>query len=261
VKSPLKVAVFQMATTFDVLVNARKVKAAIESAAGLGANLLILPECALSGYLPRRDLDFGALETAEAEVARCAAGSALWLALGTTRRRGGKWRNVALLCSPGGTTSVYEKTHLTPDDALLFAAGDELPVFRAGAWTVAMQICFDMRFAENWRILRRKGAELVIHLSNASLSDGWKVPVLEGAIRSRAADNGMFVASANDARAPQMMVSAVCDPDGRDLARAPENEETILVAEIDRSAVKSNFLEARRTDLWGGPENAPFLLS
>jgi len=117
-----------------------------------------------------------------------------------------------------------------------------------------------MRFPENWRILRRRGAELVIHLSNASLGEGWKVPVLEGAVRSRAAENGMFVVSANDARRPQMMVSAICDPNGCDLARAPQDQEAIIYGELDRPAVKTGFLEARRTDLWAQPENRDLLL-
>jgi predicted amidohydrolase len=101
---------------------------------------------------------------------------------------------------------------------------------------------------------------MVIHLSNASMSAPWKVPVLEGAIRSRAAENGMFVVSANDARTPQMMVSAVCDPDGRDLARAPENEEALIYAELDRRLVKTDYLEARRLDLWNRPVNRAALL-
>jgi predicted amidohydrolase len=70
----------------------------------------------------------------------------------------------------------------------------------------------------------------------------------------------MFVVSANDARKPQMLVSAICDPDGRDLARAPLNVETVIYAELDRSAVKADFLNARRTDLWNLPENRGLLL-
>ena len=129
-----------------------------------------------------------------------------------------------------------------------------LPVFRVGEWKVGLQICFDMRFPENWRILRRQGAELILHLSNASTGAAWKVPVLEGTVRCRAAENGMFVVSANDARPPQMMVSAICDPDGRHLACAKENREMIIYAELDRSAVKRDFLDARRTDLWSRPD-------
>jgi predicted amidohydrolase len=257
----VKVAVLQMATSADPEGNAAKVGQALQDADARGARLLVVPECALSGYLPARDLDFDALAAAEARVVEQVADVGLWLALGTTRLRDGSRRNTAVLYCPGGeVVGSYEKTHLTGADTPVFEPGDELPVFPLDDWTVGLQICFDMRFPENWRILRRKGAELIIHLSNASRSAAWKVPVLEGAVRSRAAENGMFVASANDARAPQMMVSAVCDPDGRDLARAAENEETLLVAELDRSGVKDDFLAVRRTDLWDRPEHRRLLL-
>ncbi len=255
----LKVAVLQMATADDVSANEQRIRAAIGEAGG--ADLLVVPECALSGYLPAADLDFAALAEAEGRLVAASAEAGLYLALGTTRERDGKWWNSALLHSPAGdVAAAYDKTHLMPGDAEVFAPGEGLPVFQVGEWTIGLQICFDMRFPENWRILRRKGAELVIHLSSASKSAPWKVPVLEGAIRGRASENGMFVVSANDARAPQMMVSAICDPDGCDLARAPENEEALLFAELDRSLVKDSFLTARRTDLWNEPENRSMLL-
>ena len=261
-RSPLKVAAFQMATADDVAANERRIHEGIAQAAEGGAGLLVLPECALSGYLPAPHLDYAGLAQAQDRIAAAVAGAGIWLALGTTSRQGGRLYNTALLLSPAGEAAArYDKTHLMPDEVRVFEPGRSLPVFSVGEWTVGIQICFDMRFAENWRILRRKGAQVVVHLSNASRSAAWKVPVLEGAVRSRAAENGMFVVSANDARRPQMMVSAILDPDGRDLARAPENREAMIFAELDRRAVTSGFLQARRTDLWSEPDHSRLLLS
>lgn len=260
-KSPLTAAAYQMATSSDVRQNADKLLGAVDEAAGEGAELLVVPECALSGYLPSEDLDFNALAEAREEIVRHTAEVGIWLALGTTRREGDDWWNTALLIAPDGRVAAqYDKTHGTGGDNEVFRAGGDLPVFRDGEWTYGIQICFDMRFPENWRILRRKGAEMIIHLSNASRSDAWKVPVLEGTVRARAAENGMFVVSANDARQPQMMVSAILDPDGKDLARAPENEECIIYADLDREQVKEDFLNCRRTDLWRREENRSLLL-
>ncbi len=260
-KPVLRAAALQMCTSDDIARNADRICSAIEEARDGGADLLVTPECALSGYPPPADLDFDALVEAEARLAESASAAGLWLAFGTTRRRSERWLNSAVLLSPAGEgLAEYGKTHLFGDDTEHFHAGERLPVFPCGEWTVGLQICFDMRFPENWRILRLKGAELVLHLSNASRSAAWKVPVLEGAVRSRAAENGMFVVSANDARPPQMMVSSICGPDGRDLARAAENEETLIFAELDRSAVKDEFLRLRRTDLWNRPENRSLLL-
>ncbi len=260
-ESPLRVAACQMETTHDVADNARDIHEAIDNASHKGVSLLVVPECALCGYLPRPDTDFGALARHQAELAGHAAQSDMWLALGTVRNGDDGWLNSALLFSPDGELyASYDKTHLMPGERGVFVPGNGLPIFRAGDWTFGIQICFDMRFPENWRILRRKGAELVLHLSSASRAAAWKVPVLEGAVRSRAAENGMFVVSANDAGVPQMMVSAICDPDGRDLARASENREEMLFAILDRAAAKSNYLDARRTDIWSRPEHRDLLL-
>jgi len=259
--SPLTAAAYQMATSSDVRQNADKILSAIAEATNEGAELLVVPECALSGYPPAEDLNLDALAEAQNQIAQHTAEAGIRLALGTTRREGDRWWNTALLIDPRGRVSArYDKTHGTGGDNRIFQPGEELPVFQDGPWTYGIQICFDMRFPENWRILRRKGAEMVIHLSNASRGDAWKIPVLEGTVRARAAENGMFVVTANDARQPQMMVSAIVDPDGKDLARAPANEECIIYAELDREGVKDDFLNCRRTDLWRREENRSFLL-
>jgi predicted amidohydrolase len=259
--STFRAAVLQMPTLNDVRANKKSIADGIIRAADAGADLLVTPECALSGYLPQQGLDFALLQDAQADLVELSSARGIWLALGTTCRRGDAWRNAALLYSPTGEQRArYDKTHMMPADCSVFEPGDALPVFHEGEWTFGIQICFDMRFPENWRILRRRGAEMVIHLSNASTCAGWKVPVLEGAVRSRAAENGMFVISANDSRTPQMMVSSIIDPHGRDLARAPLNEIALLIAEIDRAEVSDDFLSRRRTDLWDTDKHRPLLL-
>ena len=259
--SPLPVAAYQMATAFDVRENARKIHEAIDECAAGHSRLLVTPECALSGYLPPPDLDFDLLRELEAEIVAHAADADLYLALGTTTERNGDWLNTAKLFSPTGRPlATYDKTELTGADKGVFAPGKDLPVFEIGNWTVGLQICFDMRFPENWRILRQQGATVILHLSSASRSSGWKVPVLEGTIRCRAAENGMFVVSANDAREPQMLVSAICDPVGKHLAHAEENREMIIEATLDASELTEEYLSCRRTDLWNRPEYRRLLL-
>jgi len=260
-KSPLRVAALQMATTAEVESNAEKLRDAIDEAAEQDCELMVVPECALSGYLPARDLDFAALQEAQDDLVAHAGERGLWFVLGTTTRRDEGRFNTALLFSPDGDeVARYDKTQLTEGDKGAFLPGGELPVWRLGEWTVGLQICFDMRFPENWRILRRQGAEVVLHLSNASAGGAWKVPVLEGTIRCRAAENGMFVVSANDARVPQMLVSAICDPDGKHLASAEENREMLITATLDRKAVRTDYLQERRTDLWSSPDYRSLLL-
>ena len=241
----------------------RKIADAMAEAAGHGADLLVVPECALSGYLPQKDLDFDVLEEAERRLAAAAPPrpASTWPSAPRAARTASGATPPCSSRREGEEIARYDKTHGTRADNAVFTPGDALPVFKVGEWTVGLQICFDMRFPENWRILRRRGAELVIHLSNASLGDGWKVPVLEGAIRSRAAENGMFVVSANDAR-------RAADDGQRHLrsataATSPARRRTRRPSSTARSTaadVTADFLDARRTDLWTQPENRDLLL-
>jgi predicted amidohydrolase len=257
----IKVAALQMATTSVVARNADKLHHAIDAAGSQEVNVLVVPECALSGYLPDPVLDEEVLAPARSELVSHAAKKNLWFALGCPTHRNGSWYNTALLYSPAGElVTTYDKTEFIQGDRAVFAPGEHLSVFEMEGWTVALQICFDMRFPENWRILRRKGADLVLHLSSAAGSAPWKVPVLEGTVRTRSAENGLFVVSANDARPPQMLVSAICDPLGKHLASAEENQEMLITATLDRREVRDDYLKARRTDLWNTPEHRPLLL-
>ncbi len=132
--SPLTAAAFQMATGFDVQENARKIQDAVANAAGCGADLLVVPECALSGYLPSKDLDFGVLEEAEQRLAGAAAEAGIYLALGTTRPGDGLWRNTALLYSPEGRQIArYDKTHGTGGDNAVSRPATSCPYSRSAS--------------------------------------------------------------------------------------------------------------------------------
>ncbi len=267
----LRVAVLQMATTGDIEENFGKLSAAIEEAANLQAALLVTPECALSGYFPEPDVDYNRIHALISELAQEAARYHLGLALGSAVKENGFIYNRAFLFDRSGRLlGFYDKVALTgyPDgcsDAACFTRGSSFPVFQFEGHTVGLQICFDMRFPENWRILREQGAQLVLHLSNASNGGEWKRPVLAGTIACRAAETGLFIASSNDARPPQMMVSTINDPNGCAMAVAEPDAETMIFADLDLDPEKEWFADGinrgRPVDVWSRPEYAKRLLS
>lgn len=260
-KEELPVGALQMATASDIEANAQKIHDGIDRAADRHLRVLVTPECALSGYLPDPVLEEEALKRARRDVVSHATDNDLWLAVGCPTRRNSKWYNTALVYTPDGELRArYDKTELMPGDHTVFTPGEGLPVFDLDGWIVGLQICFDMRFPENWRILRRKGAEAVLHLSSAAGSAAWKVPVLEGTVRCRAAENGNFIVSANDARKPQMMVSAICDPLGKHIASAKENQEELIAGTLNHDEISVDYLRRRRTDLWNRDEHRRLLL-
>ena len=118
-------------------------------------------------------------------------------------------------------------------------------------------ICFDVRFAELFRILALEGAQLIVVPAAFNMTTGpahWEL-----LFRARALDNQCFLAGCAPARDEtagyvSYAHSLVCDPWGRVQAQAGAAPE-LLICDIDLAqadAVRAQIpvLRARRTDLY-----------
>ena len=256
----LTVAAAQMNVTGDHEGNRDSIIGCLREAADRGIDVLVLPECALSGYPPMDipsldDLDPGLIDGCIDEIRDAAAKHRMWVCLGTAAFRKGSWYNSALLISREGEIAAeYSKVHLCESDAVCFEQGDDLPVISLEGIPVGMQICFDVRFPESWRVLKAKGARVLFHLVNASEGDRWgmlwKLPIYNSTIRCRAAENAYYVVSANDSGPMQFAQSMIVDPQGMLLAMANQEKEEIISAELCPDDVNDEWFETRRTDLY-----------
>ncbi|MCY3020152.1 MAG: carbon-nitrogen hydrolase family protein [Planctomycetota bacterium] len=84
-----------------------------------------------------------------------------------TRRAGKFWNSAVVLDRGGGIAGIYDKVWpvtTTPDYTLLeegITPGQDVPVFDLDIGRIGIQICFDINFREDWRLLAEKGARLV----------------------------------------------------------------------------------------------------
>ncbi|MDO8587717.1 MAG: carbon-nitrogen hydrolase family protein [Armatimonadota bacterium] len=251
----VKIAAFQMFVTPDVDKNLEKIRGAMSTAAGSGSDVLVLPECAVSGYPPlhhreKSDIDLSRISEANAEIVELAARHGVWVIGGTITRNDRTLYNSALVISPRGLIGQYDKMHLIGGDGLFFGKGQTLPTFDFGGAPFGVQICYDARFPEPFRYLKGQGATAVFCIFNACEGATWKVPVLEGTCRSRAAENHFHMVAVNAAGPLQMVVSRICDPDGVSLAEAKADTEEMVYARLDLSSVGPGFYADRRTDLY-----------
>ena len=239
----LRVAAYQFATGEEPEENTERVLSAMGRAARQMADILVLPECCLSGYLPSNDLDGRLIRRLLSSIRDRCRELRLGVVVGTAVREGDRLYNRAYLFSKAGRKiGTYDKVALTGwGDAGIFAAGEKINTFTFERVRVGMQICYDMRYPENWRILRSQGVRVVFLLVNASEGGAWKRPVLTGTAACRTSENGIFVVAANDARPPQMMTSSIHDPDGRLLAMAKPDTEEMIVADLELSPSKKWF--------------------
>jgi beta-ureidopropionase len=86
-----------------------------------------------------------------------------------TRREGKVYNSAVLIDRSGSITGIYDKACPVTTSADYTELEDgvtpgpvDIPVFDLDFGRVAVQICFDIGFPENWELLRKKGAQLVL---------------------------------------------------------------------------------------------------
>ena len=238
----MRIAALQMhAIAGDGDANIERIAAAAADAAAGGAKLLIVPELAVTGY--------GAGEAGFARLASPATGdvaarlgaiarqNSLAIVAGFAEQDGAKTYNSALFTDGIGTNAVYRKSHLYGDyERAAFRASPPASVMvELGGIRLGMLICYDVEFPENVRRLALAGAELVV--VPTALPKGASGSFIAGhMIQVRAFENQVFVAYINhcgeDDRFTYAGLSRIAAPDGRLLAEAPAEGETLLFAEI-----------------------------
>jgi predicted amidohydrolase len=214
--------------------------ARLEEAVAARAQLLVLPECAVPGYmfdsaedaLPFAEEIPGPTTEALAEACRRLDAHVV---CGLLERDADVLHNAAVLVGPDGLVGTYRKTHLPFLGVDRFvAAGDELNVYETPLGRIGIEICYDLRFPEVTRTLALKGADLVAHPTNFPMAAKVQTDVITLA---RAAENRIYLLTANRVGKERWGEfcgwSQIVDPYGRRLAEAGETEEALLVAEVD----------------------------
>jgi predicted amidohydrolase len=224
-------------------------------------DLVVFPEGAVSGYAEDpaflQTIDTPILTAALATLWNEAALRQIHLVVGSCVHDAGRWYNSAVYCGPEREQAVYRKVNLATHERGHFTAGANLPVIKivAGNRSVglAIQLCREIRFPEQWRYLARSGAEVFAYLTNAVGDDsGSLAPVWRSHLISRAAENQRFVLSANNAAGGQKCPSMIVAPDGRVLWEVLADSIAVERCEIDLAEVSDWYLSQSRDDLLQG---------
>jgi NAD+ synthase (glutamine-hydrolysing) len=233
-------------TVGDIEGNARAIVEMMERARSLGCRLVAFPELAITGY-PPEDLVFKSafIEAnlrALQDVARASRG--LTAVVGFVDKREDLFDAAAVL-HDGAVAGVYHKQYLwtygVADEDRYFQAGTETPVFTLGEVTFAVNICEDIWYpAGPTTVQALAGAQLVITINGSPYHAG-KGHVRERLVATRAADNLVCVAYVNLVGGQDELVfdggSLVVDQHGETVARGPQFQEDLVVADLDLDAV------------------------
>ncbi len=149
--------------------------------------------------------------------------------------------NSSLLITEDGIAGKYRKVHLFMNEKAIYEPGDiGFPVFSIKGLKLGMLICFDYLFAEAWRIMGLKGAEIIAHPSNLITQNATK------AIPAQAMINRFFVVTANRTGTERNITfngrSFAVDPNGDFIVRLPDDKETISTFSINPMAARDKLI-------------------
>jgi predicted amidohydrolase len=264
-------AAIQMSSTPNKGQNLDLAERLIRSAASSGADLIALPEL----------WNCHGLEDVYPENAEPVPGptteflGALALELGVYLIGGSilegepsstKVHNTSTFFGPDGNMSaVYRKIHLfdvkAPDREYLesrtIAAGAEIVTAKAGAATIGLSVCYDVRFPELYRLLALRGAEVLAVPAAFTLQTGkdhWEL-----LLRARAVENQAYVvAPAQWGRKADGRWtygrSVIVDPWGTVLSQCPDRDgfalATLDLDYLDRFREEFPALKNRRPETY-----------
>ena len=120
-----------------------------------GANLLVLPEMCTTGFTMQAE-KYSEPENGSsiAVLAAIAAEHELWLIAGLPMQRHGRYLNSAVAFAPDGSrVATYDKQRLFgyAKETEIYSPGAGPCVIQMGGLSVALFVCFDLRFPELFR--------------------------------------------------------------------------------------------------------------
>jgi predicted amidohydrolase len=222
--------------------NLKRAARLVEQAAKFNPNFVAFPEMFATGFAFNELVMFAEKyrETFEVFFKKCAAQTSAYIVGGSVPEiDSGKLYNTCFIYSPAGEKIArYRKVHpfpLTGEDQF-FEHGKELLVLPTPYGTIAVAICYDLRFPELIRAKTLKGAEILFVPSQfpKPRDDHWEI-----VLRARAIENQIFVVGVNrigGKRLKHFGKSLVIDPAGKIVSKLG-GREGVLKAEIDTAEI------------------------
>lgn len=243
-------------TVGDFTGNATKIIRQIERAREAGADIVAVPELALTGYPPEDLLLKPQFIAANLQALEpiIQASKGIIAIVGFVDKTTDIHNAAAIICD-GELRSVYHKTYLPNysvfDEYRYFDAGHSAPIYVYGEVTFGVNICEDIWYPGGPTQLQAlAGAQIIINISASPYHAG-KGRARERMLATRAEDNAVALAYVNLVGGQDELVfdgqSLVINERGQIVARGKLFEDDLLIAEINAERVfKERLHDPRR---------------
>jgi omega-amidase len=245
----MKIAAAQIACALgDIDANVRKIRDFVSRAKDVGAELIVFPEMADTGYsmpvIQKQATPWS--EGAVPELQKIAQTFSIAIICGVSEREGALIYNSQVFVGPNGNiVAKYRKSHLfSPppiEEHKCFSPGGEFCTFAMNEFRFALSICYDLRFPEMFRTQAVNDNANVFVISSA-----WPFPRMEhlrALALARAIENQSYVILSNrvgrDDGVSFCGSSAIVDPYGVLIAAASADREELISAELSQDVIES----------------------
>ncbi len=250
----LRIAAAQIYPAFaEKKSNLEKILDFIRRGAKERAELVVFPECALTGYcFATREPGFANSEPVPGpsvdRIAQLARKESLYVSVGLLERVGEKFFNSAALIGPEGVLGVHRKAHLPFLGVDRYVTPGDLPIrpINTKIGKIGTLICFEGSLPEPARALKLHGAQLIL------LPTNWPVGGAETSCDHvptvRAVENHVNFVAVNrvgkEGEFEFLGQSSIVNPAGKILARA-DRTETLVMADLDLPSSDANRVVIR----------------
>lgn len=218
----LRIAVSQFPVSKNIRKNEMYLKKHIIYAAQKRADIVHFPETALSGY--ETDiivLNWALLDESLNRIKSLAKKYKIYIILGAHQKQPQikKYLNsVYLISNTGQILGSYSKTHLYKNENERFISRSNFLVKEISGIKCGFLICYDSCFPKLFQYYRRQGVKILFlsyYNANSSKEKNSLDDLMEAQLRTRAADNMMYISGSNSSTRYSRMPSGVASPDGK----------------------------------------------
>ncbi len=239
----LRIATCQFPVSAHIERNARAIVRLLQQAKKSRADIVHFSECALSGYAPTdwknlKGLDWNGLVKLTQAIMAQAKKLRLWVALGSAHRLTPphKPHNSLYLINPAGRiVDRYDKRFCMAPELAHYSPGHHFVTFTINGVKCALLICFDLRFPELYRELKKQKVQCILQSFYNARQSGPSVHthIMRQTMQAHAATNHFWVSMANSSARYAPYPSCFIRPDGVIERQLSMNRPGLMVNTVD----------------------------
>lgn len=218
----LRIAVSQFPVSGDIRKNETYIKKHIIFAAHHKADIVHFPETALSGYdTDINVLHWNMLDESLDRIKNLAKAYNIFVVLGCHQRQSHNKKplnSVYLISNTGKILGSYSKSSLYKRENSRFSCGTSFLIQEINGTKCGFLICYDSCFPKLFQHYREQGVKILFlsyYNANSSKGENSLDDLMEAQLRTRAADNLMYISGSNSSARYSRMPSGIASPDGK----------------------------------------------